>query len=1562
MPQLLKNNVSGVLSAGINAVATSMTLLDAANFPDPGSDFYLVTLIGLNANGQEAGWEIVRVTAKATNTLTIVRGQEGTSAASWPMATTVQMRLTAASVATKGDLDSHVASTSNPHSVTKAQVGLSNVENTAISTWAGSANLNTLGTVTSGIWNASIIGSAYGGTGVNNGDRTLAVAANSGTLSFSSAASTLTIASSASVSGTNTGDQTISLTGDVTGSGTGSFAATLANSGVTAGTYSSVTVDAKGRVTAGSSPTTLAGYGITDALSNSTTSTQNGYFGDVFLRDDSSPSHYLQITNAADLTGARLLSLNVNDASRAVSLSGDLTVAANATVSGSNTGDQTITLTGDVTGSGTGSFATTLANSGVSAGTYNNSATAVAPFTVDAKGRVTAIGSAVTITPAFASVTGKPTTLSGYGITDAYTKTEVDNLVTGLDMKRSVRAATTANITLSGTQTVDGVALIAGDRVLVKNQSTGAQNGIYVVAAGAWSRATDADTSTEVTPGLYTFVEEGAANADSGWVLVTDAPITIDSTALSFSQFNGLGQVNAGAGLTKSGNTLDIGTASSARIVVNADNIDLATTGVGAGTYRSVSVDAYGRVTAGTNPTTLSGYGIADAQPLDADLTAIAGLAGTSGFLRKTAADSWSLDTNTYLTGNQTISVSGDASGSGATSISLTLANSGVAAGTYTKVTVDAKGRVTTGASLASADLPTYTGTITSSQVTTALGFTPYNSTNPNGYITGINSSMVTSALGYTPYNSSNPSGYITSSASISGNAATATTLQTARTINGTSFNGSQNIKTTEWMHSDRDFAVGTIITTDINYAVSGGDPWILEVRGNSYGEAVPFDIQVQGYIYSDTIINFGGYSNGTNISGLVALNVGGNLVFWFPRQAYWHGYNVRVYTAFATYATNRVSSITSGAKPSGTKEVALSSSIRQSLHSSNYTSYAPSLTGSGASGTWGINITGNAATVTNGLTTSNYNSYAPTLTGGGASGTWSINVTGNAGSASSVAWTNVSGRPTAVSSFTNDSGYLTSSTGVTTTYNTSLNSDSRNSRGVTRLYRREDDSDYSVQTYWTGSYWRLYGYNGDSGHADTHVGYADSAGSAASVAWGNVSSKPSSLMYYQGFTLDANTMDANATGFTYASNAPYTGPVVRFQANGYDLWLNAPYTGGNGLRFRTRNGDNSTLNAWRDVLHDGNYNSYSPTLTGGGASGTWGISITGNAGSASSVAWTNVSGRPTAISAFTNDSGYITSGGRAYPRRSDGGDLNFYWSGQSGQPTWLWGGTDGTNMYVYNPSNFSVNYSTSSGTSAACSGNSATAYGLNVHTGRNNEANKVVRTDGSGYLQVGYINSSSGNENNASSPPRVWGTNGSDDYLRTYQTSSLSVGYATNAGGLSSTSGMLGYSASGQDTAYAAQGGPEVRGQGSGAAMMSFHRPGAYGLNMGLDSDNVFRIGGWSASSNRLQLDMSGNLTVAGNVTAYSDERLKQDWADLPGDFIDRLAGVKHGTYTRVDSGIRQIGVSAQSLRSVAPEGVLDGEYLSVSYGNVALAACVVLAQELVALRAQVAELKGAR
>ncbi|CAN7660846.1 phage tail protein [Pseudomonas sp. LjRoot263] len=144
------------------------------------------------------------------------------------------------------------------------------------------------------------------------------------------------------------------------------------------------------------------------------------------------------------------------------------------------------------------------------------------------------------------------------------------------DFKHSVRVATTAPVVLSGLQTIDGVALVAGDRVLVKNQALAKDNGLYVAAAGVWARSADADSSLEVTPGLFVHVERGTTNGDSIWQLVTDAPIVLGVTDLLFEMAAGR-------------------------------------TGINAGTYRSVTVDKYGRVVGGTNPTTLAGYAITDA-------------------------------------------------------------------------------------------------------------------------------------------------------------------------------------------------------------------------------------------------------------------------------------------------------------------------------------------------------------------------------------------------------------------------------------------------------------------------------------------------------------------------------------------------------------------------------------------------------------------------------------------------------------------------------------------------------------------------------------------------------------------------------------------------------------------------------------------------------------------------------------------------------------------------------------------------------------------------------------
>jgi hypothetical protein len=188
-----------------------------------------------------------------------------------------------------------------------------------------------------------------------------------------------------------------------------------------------------------------------------------------------------------------------------------------------------------------------------------------------------------TMTGAIAMGTNKITGLgTPTDATDAATKAYVDSAAQGIDWKASVRVATTGSINraieLVDGGTIDGVTLATGDRVLVKNNA-GAENGIYVVGATV-TRSTDCDTAAELTASFAVFVEEGTANADSGWVLTNNGTITVGTTELVFTQFTGLGQITAGDGLTKTGNALNVvGTAD--RITANGDSIDIASTYAG---------------------------------------------------------------------------------------------------------------------------------------------------------------------------------------------------------------------------------------------------------------------------------------------------------------------------------------------------------------------------------------------------------------------------------------------------------------------------------------------------------------------------------------------------------------------------------------------------------------------------------------------------------------------------------------------------------------------------------------------------------------------------------------------------------------------------------------------------------------------------------------------------------------------------------------------------------------------------------------------------------------------
>ena len=160
--------------------------------------------------------------------------------------------------------------------------------------------------------------------------------------------------------------------------------------------------------------------------------------------------------------------------------------------------------------------------------------------------------------------------------TDAANKTYVDNVSAGLSWKEAVRLANAAGTTYGTTSTLavfDGVTSVDGDRILLTDQPTASQNGIWITHTGAWTRPTDYDAAGEAE-GAAVFVMEGATRADTAWVCTTNAPITIGTTSTAWAQFAGGGTVTAGAGMTQSGNTLNV--IGDASIAVTADLISRA--------------------------------------------------------------------------------------------------------------------------------------------------------------------------------------------------------------------------------------------------------------------------------------------------------------------------------------------------------------------------------------------------------------------------------------------------------------------------------------------------------------------------------------------------------------------------------------------------------------------------------------------------------------------------------------------------------------------------------------------------------------------------------------------------------------------------------------------------------------------------------------------------------------------------------------------------------------------------------------------------------------------------
>lgn len=627
------------------------------------------------------------------------------------------------------------------------------------------------------------------------------------------------------------------------------------------------------------------------------------------------------------------------------------------------------------------------------------------------------------------------------------------------------------------------------------------------------------------------------------------------------------------------------------------------------------------------------------------------------------------------------------------------------------------------------------------SKVANALSWSGYSSGSYNG------SAAKSISIPNNTNQLTNGAGFITASASISGNAGSATKLQNSRTINGTSFNGTANIVTSYWGttrklwgnsvngNADVNGSI-TIANTDGVY-VQIGDVRLVYDKANTAIKVVKSDGTTAANFYATGGIT--AYGEGSGSSGGGGLNG-----------------SVKSYADALKLASESLSEIASAYSIK-----ALDSRI-SSLEGGSAT--AISVSGSGNAVT---SITKNGTTISvvkgstfltshqsldgyvNNITTSGTGNAITSVTKSGKTVTFTKGATfltshqslNNYVTKGSVLKDNVN-----LDSITTTGFYRASGLKTLPGYGQLLTIFAGGDT-ITQIYgafdgrlytRGGNPTDVGGHGYW--SKWNSIAYVGDnisvfandSGYLTSHQ---DISGKADKSQLANY------LPLSGGKMSGVLQLDTPSTGMTepntmrlFLNTDKYNGinstPGIGFHILD-TCWGNLRMESDTSLTwFNANNNGYYPIKAKGFIIGDDASDSY--VLLGGGGHKTissLSVNYANNAGSANSVAWSNVSARPTKVSQFTNDSGYITSNG-------------------------------------------SCSY-------ASSAGNADTCDGLHVHSGRNYEANKIVRTDQNGYLQCGYINSSIGNEGNNSNPVRVWGTNGSDNYLRTYMTSALEVNRA---------------------------------------------------------------------------------------------------------------------------------------------------------------------------------------